>query len=70
MFDDRSDSEAEVAGRLAVPRDEEKQIAERRWLQDALEDDEVYESLKALRTKKAKQERPPAQARHVPSNSD
>jgi hypothetical protein len=30
------------------PPENEKQAAERRWLKDALEDDEVYEALAAL----------------------
>jgi hypothetical protein len=69
MFDDRSDSEAKAVGRQAVPRDDEKQAAERRWLQDALEDDEVYEALTALRTKKEKQEQRPGEDRPVSTNS-
>jgi len=70
MSDDRSDGAAKAVGRQAVPRDDEKQAAERRWLQDALEDDEVYEALTALRAKKEKQEQRPGEDRPVSTKSD
>jgi len=37
---------------IPVSPEKEKQAAERRWLEDALEDDEVYEALVSLRAER------------------
>ena len=42
------DRQPNANGSHPVSRENENQAAERRWLEDALEDDEVYEALAAL----------------------
>ncbi len=49
MFDGSSDKQDNAGRKNAVAPKEQELPAERRWLQDALEDDEVYEALKSLR---------------------
>ena len=43
------DRQPNAIGSHPVSPENEKQAAERRWLEDALEDDEVYEALASLR---------------------
>jgi hypothetical protein len=43
------DSQPNAIGSHPVSPENEKQAAERRWLEDAWEDDEVYEALVSLR---------------------
>jgi hypothetical protein len=52
MSKDKQTNEAKP--RPLTPKNE-KETAERRWIQDALEDDEVNESLASLRAKTQKQ---------------
>ena len=51
MFDDSPGKQATAVRQKELAPKEQEQAAERRWLQDALEDDEVYEALKSLRAR-------------------
>lgn len=52
MFDKSSDKQANEVRQNALAPKEPEQAAERRRLEDALEDDEVNEALKSLRARK------------------
>jgi hypothetical protein len=51
MFDNSPDKQANAVRQNALAPKEQEQAADRRWLQDALEDDEVREALKSLRAR-------------------
>lgn len=51
MFDNSPDEQANAAHQNVVAPKEQEHTADRRWLQDALEDCEVREALKLLRAR-------------------
>jgi hypothetical protein len=48
MTKDSAQSQPNAIGSHPAAPENEKQAADRRWLEDALEDDEVYEALMSL----------------------
>ncbi len=51
MFDNSPDKQANAVHQNEPAPKQQEPSAERRWLQDALEDDEVCETLKELRAR-------------------
>lgn len=49
MFDNSPDNQAKPVRQNVTAPKEQEQPVERRWFHDALEDDEVYETLKSRR---------------------
>jgi hypothetical protein len=58
------DRQSNANGSHPVSPENENQAAERRWLEDALEDDEVYEALASLRAARMGRDRsrPPSES--------
>ncbi len=52
MTKDSVDRQPNANGSHPVSPENENQAAERRWLEEGLEDDEVYEALASLRAEK------------------
>lgn len=51
MRDNSRDKQTDAVRQSAVAPKQEEKPAERRWLQNALEDDEVYECLRLVRAR-------------------